>query len=412
MSCKTLISERLYLTVSQKISISDLLCLSNNRIFIYFNSGRYQHWNLKSENEKTVLLHEGKIDIKIYNLQALSDTRIFYINLKKKCFEVFDLETYTIINHFTSLLPTTLVFSSSHRDSSGEEIMKFETDVLTLRDSQTIVVLEQNKYEENQKLGVTVFNEEACKKQGFVQQFLLSGEKDNSNRLLLSKINDIDTIVLYYQFNDSDLPKIWLVNVLNQYVRIISLSNALQGTIMDVKSWESNKLSIWMNYDESDQVKVAIIDYEKAKITKESQSLVELVCISQELRTLDEGTVKSHLLMNVIDVDYSQGIALLMLDVPNVKTRIFLYDTNTLNETFQKIDFLEEEANYSNSISIDKNYFVEFLKDEREEEQETIEEWSYSIVYSRMIASKNQTTSLKEESDILEKLVQSSGEKA
>ena len=409
MSSKALISDEMHLSINHKTSISDLLCLLNNRIFIYFNSGRYQHWNLKSENGGAVLLHEGKIDVNLHNLYALSDTRIFYINIKKKCFEVLDLEKYTIISNFGSPLPTTIAFSSSDRSSMGEEIMKFDTDIVIFRDSQTIVIFEQNKKEQDQKLGVTVFNEETCKNNGFVQQFLLSEILTGSDKLFFSKINEMDTVALYYQFNDNNLPKIWLLNVSNKHVRFISLGTALPGTIIDVKGWELNKLSLWMNYDLSDKVTMAIIDYEKAQVTKEGHSIVEIVCNTHELRILDEGTVQSHTLMDVISVDYFQGIVLLSMDIQNNRNRIFLYDTKTMKECFRKIDFSEEEANYTYSISIDKNYFVEFPKDEGGEEKEIEEISSFNIVYSGILPFKISTADLMEKPEILEKFSQSSG---
>ena len=413
MSSKALISEQLHLSLSHKTTIADILCLLNNRIFIYFNSGRYQHWNLKCENEGAILLHEGKIDVNLYNLQALSDTRIFYINLNKKCFEVFDLVTYTIISHFGSPLPTTIAFSSSDRSSLGEDIMKFDTDVTIFRDTQTIVIFEQNKKGQDEKFGVTVLDEEACGNQSFIHQFLLFGMLKGNNKFYFSKTNEMDTVVIYNQSNENNLPKIWLLNASTKLVRFISLETALPGIIIDVKGWEPNKLSIWMNYDNSNKVKMVIIDYEKAKVTKEGQGLVELVCDSHELLTLDEGTDKSHQLMDVIDVDYTKGIVLLcMMISQNSRNRLFLYDTKTMKECFRKLDFSDEEGSYINSsLSIDKIYFVEFPKDEGGEEKETEEISSFDIVYSQILPLNILTADLMEKPVVFEKFGQSSGKK-
>lgn len=407
MSSKALISERLHLFVSHKSSIGYLLCLLKNRIFVYFNSGRYQHWDLKGENEGVVLLHEGKIDVNLYNLQALSETRIFYINLNKKCFEVFDLNEYTIISYFGSPLPTSIAFTPSDRSSMGEEIMRSETDVVIFRDSQTIVVFEQNKKGQDQKFGVTIFNEEACQNQGFLQQFLLFGILNGNNKLLFSKINEIDTVAIFCQSSEQNSStKIYLFNVSNSHVRLISITNSLPGTILDVKAWEANKLSIWINYDGSEKVKMAIIDYENAKITKEGQSLVELQCDSYDLRTLDEGTDKSHLLMDVIDVDYYQGLVFLWLQTQSERSQRFLYDTKTMKECFRKVDSTEEEGCYILSLSMDKSFFVEFPRDEGGEEKETEEIFNYDIVYSRILPFKLLTADLMEKTGIFERFGQ------
>lgn len=409
-SSKALLSEQFHLPLSHKTSIGDLLCLMNNQIFIYFNSGRYQHWNLKSENEGAALLHEGKIDVNLYNLQALSDTRIFYVNLNKKCFEVFDLEHYTVLSHFNSSLPTSIAFSPADRSSTGEEIMKFDSDIVIFRDSQTIVVFEQNKKGSDQKFGVTIFNEESCLNKAFVQQYLLFGILNGNNKLYFSKLNEIDTVALFYQCNDKDIPKIWLLNISNKQVIVVSLSSALHGMILDVKAWGPNRLSLWLNYDLSEKVKIAIINYEEGEvIIKEGNGLVELKCKSHELLSIDEGTDKSHLLMDVMDVDYSQGIVMLYMDSQNAKNRIFLYDTQTLKECYKKTDNSEDEGAFSCSISIDKKYFVEFPKDEGGEEKETEGSSNHHIVYSRIIPFKILTADLMEKTGIFQRFGQYSG---
>lgn len=339
--------------------ISTLISLTNNRIWIYFHSGVCQYWDLSDPATNTPkLISEIKLPKGLYHLFAISLDKIaFYDHLGQRL-KVLSLSMNKIDENFWAMMPTNITINNSERNDERkiEEICRDYTWFCAFTSSETIVALEKTLTNSNASDSViSVFRESHCP-EPFKQKI------HNSNTSSIATLNTEDTIIIYQLTSEKTHTFfVWNVMLDEKYMKKIVIKNDLVSTVIKVTNYGIGKFAVWLNSKESGSPEVAVVKYENIE-SKESKE-PEMINISEEVMLRIPITCfnEDWLLQDVVFYDPIKQLALLMkagdsqsLELMNMKTFKPFYSKNVLSQ-------IEELLDFSQSPSLDMNYFVDYL---------------------------------------------------
>lgn len=360
-------------------SISSIISLTNNRIWIYFYSGLSQYWDL-NVSTTAKLISSTKISPDLYHVFAVSNDKIAFYDHHIQKLQVLCLENNQIDPNFYFSLPTSNAIREEDRynDDKILEICRDYTKFCALTTSQMIVVIEKNFTSSKTYDSIlSIYKESTCP-EPFKQTI------NQISNYSIANLNTENTIILYNVAPELvHIFYVWNVLLGEEFMRKIVIKNDLCCAVIKVTSYGIGKFALWINAINSGTPEIAIVEYENEK--KKEEKLVNTVMERIPINCYED----DWLLSNVILYDLNKEIAL--LEKSGDFLSLELINMKNLKPVFSQV-LSEEKGMLSQSVSLDLKYYMEYLNlggdciddDNEEEEKGMSEEFKTKIIFNKL----------------------------
>ena len=385
-------------------SISNMVSLTNNRVWIYFHSGVCQYWDLFDFSLKgPKLINTMKIPPGIHHSFALSSEKIAYYDHYAQRLRVIKLSENKIDSNFWAMLPTNNTVGNNERNDEKkiEDICRDYTRFCVFVNTETIVSLEKTLTNSNNSDSViSVFRESSCP-EPFKQMI------HNSNTSSMATLNSEDTILIYQPtLEKTHVFFIWNVLSDEKDMRKIVIKNDLSATAVKVTSLSPSSFAVWMNVRHSGTPEIGIVNYtapEKEK--KELEGPPEYFMDRRPLSAFSEDWIIGDVLL----YDSKRNLVLVAksgdcfsLELMSVKSFRPFFSKNAENSDTDDID-------PGQAVSLDMKYFVDyeysFAEDVNDEEDEMLieKEKNVKVIMNNIVPLRVSLLSILEKKKVLEK---------
>lgn len=383
-------------------SISNLVSLTNNRIWIYFHSGICQYWDLFDFSLKAPkLLNSMKIPSGIYHSFAVSAEKIAYYDHFAQRLRVIRLKENKIDSNFWTMLPTNNTVGNNERNDEKkiEEICRDYTKFVAFVNTETIVSLEKTLTNSNNSDSViSVFRESSCP-EPFKQMI------HNSNTSAMGTLNSDDTIVIYQPtLEKTHIFFIWNVFSDEKSMRKIIIKNDISGTAIKATSYSLGTLAVWMNVNHKGSPELGIVNYlDQEKEKKESEGLCEYFMDRYPLDSFPGDWILGDVLF------YDQKRNLMFLSKFSDSHTLELMSTRTRKSFFSKgpENSPDDDLDPSQAVSLDMKYFVDYeytlAEETNDEEEAVVNDKHVKVIMNNIVPLRVSLLSILEKKKVLEK---------
>ena len=316
------------------LSISNLIPLTDTKIWIYFYSGLSQYWDLSIPKSPT-LINSMKLPKDIFHTFALSPNKIAFYDHKSEKLRIILLPINKIDDNFWVTLPTANAIEENKRqdESKIQEISRDYSRFCVLLKNETIVLLEASPKNPKESI-ISVFNE-MYSPDPFRQSLVQATS--------MSCLNEEDTLVFYHLSSEyTHTFLIWNIMEEESKMKKIVIMDKIAYTIIRITDFGVGKIGVWMNMKNSGTPKVGVVDY---FIEKESEYDYDM-----EFKSL-RGFHEDWILSNVFHYDSKNGVGFVTKNTDSIA-----FDLKKEGVLFS----LAENEELNRSLSMDFTTFVDY----------------------------------------------------
>ena len=316
------------------LSISNLIPLTDTKIWIYFYSGLSQYWDLSIPKTPT-LINSMKLPKDIFHTFALSPNKIAFYDHKSEKLRIILLPINKIDDNFWVTLPTANAIEENKRqdESKIQEISRDYSRFCVLLKNETIVLLEASPKNPKESI-ISVFNE-MYSPDPFRQSLVQATS--------MSCLNEEDTLVFYHLSSEyTHTFLIWNIMEEESKMKKIVIMDKIAYTIIIITDFGVGKIGVWMNMKNSGTPKVGVVDY---FIEKESEYDYDM-----EFKSL-RGFHEDWILSNVFHYDSKNGVGFVTKNADSIA-----FDLKKEGVLFS----LAENEELNRSLSMDFTTFVDY----------------------------------------------------